>query len=176
MITESDREYRQAFLIDPMVDMRIIAAATPSTVSFWDVQEVLGSIVALYYQGKINCSEGRYTDCEAKFTRLLADHAVADSVANTLTTGSAASSAWVRDSAAWADRLLPPFLARVRTRLAIPAALDAPTRAAMARKLAAEAATVRWGEDVGREVSIRNDPDVIAAMALFGRVGEILHK
>ena len=176
VITESDREYRQAFLIDPMVDMRIIAAATPSTVSFWDVQEVLGSIVALYYQGKIDCSEGRYTDCEAKFTRLLADHAVADSVANTLTTGSAASSAWVRDSAAWADRLLPPFLARVRTRLAIPAALDAPTRAAMARKLAAEAATVRWGEDVGREVSIRNDPDVIAAMALFGRVGEILHK
>jgi tetratricopeptide (TPR) repeat protein len=73
MITESDREYRQAFLIDPMVDMRIIAAATPSTVSFWDVQEVLGSIVALYYQGKIDCSEGRYTDCEAKFTRLLAD-------------------------------------------------------------------------------------------------------
>ena len=73
VITESEREYRQAFLIDPMVDMRIIAAATPSTVSFWDVQEVLGSIVALYYQGKIDCSEGRYTDCEAKFTRLLAD-------------------------------------------------------------------------------------------------------
>lgn len=104
------------------------------------------------------------------------DRAVADSVANTLTTGSAASTAWVRDSAAWADRLLPPFLARVRTRLAIPAALDAPTRAAMARKLAAEAAAVRWGEDVGREVSIRNDPDVIAAMGLFGRVAEILHK
>lgn len=73
MITESDREFRQAFLIDPMVDMRIIAAATPSSVSFWDVQEVLGSIVALYYQGKLDCSEGHYTECEAKFTRLLAD-------------------------------------------------------------------------------------------------------
>ncbi len=73
VITESDREYRQAFLIDPMVDMRIIAAATPSTVSFWDVQDVLGSIAALYYQGKIDCSEGRYTDCEATLARLLAD-------------------------------------------------------------------------------------------------------
>lgn len=71
VLIESDREYRQAFLIDPMVDMRIIAAATPRTVSFWDVEAAFGSIFALYYQGKIDCSEGRYTDCEAKFTRLL---------------------------------------------------------------------------------------------------------
>ena len=73
VLTESDREYKRAFLIDPMVDMKIIAAATPRTVSFWDVEEAFGSITALYYQGKIDCSEGHYTECEAKFTRLLAD-------------------------------------------------------------------------------------------------------
>jgi carboxyl-terminal processing protease len=102
------------------------------------------------------------------------DHAVADSVANTLATGAAASAAWARDTAGWADRLLPPLLARVRSRLAVPANIDPLTRASMARKLASEAATVRWGEEAGRDVSIRNDPDVIAAMGLFNRVNEIL--
>ena len=102
------------------------------------------------------------------------DHAVADSVANTLATGAAASAAWAHDTAGWADRLLPPLLARVRTRLAVPANIDPLTRASMARKLAAEAATVRWGVDAGRDVSIRNDPDVIAAMGLFARIGDIL--
>lgn len=104
------------------------------------------------------------------------DRAVADSVANTLATGAAASATWVRDSTGWADRLLPPLLARVRSRLGVPAQPDVLTRASMARKLASEAATVRWGEEVGREVSIRNDPDVVAAMGLFGRVNEILRR
>ena len=102
------------------------------------------------------------------------DRAVADSVAITLGADAASRAAWIADSAGWASRLLPSLLARVRTRLAVGAQLDAPTQAAMARKLAAEAATVRWGEDAGREVSIRNDPDVIAAMGLFGRVSQIL--
>ena len=104
------------------------------------------------------------------------DRAVADSVASTLAAEAPAGTAWVRDSATWADRLLPPLLERVRTRLAVPAVVDAPTRASMARKLASEAAAVRWGEEVGRQVAIRNDPDVIAAMGLFGRVAEVLHK
>jgi carboxyl-terminal processing protease len=104
------------------------------------------------------------------------DRAVADSVAATLATGAAAAAAWVRDTAAWADRLLPPLLARVRSRLAVPAVINAQTSASMTRKLASEAATVRWGENAGRDVSIKNDPDVIAAMGLFGRVAEILHK
>ncbi len=104
------------------------------------------------------------------------DQAVADSVANKLATGAAASAAWAHDTAGWADRLLPPLLARVRSRLGVSATIDPLTRASMARKLATEAATVRWGEEAGREVSIKNDPDVIAAMGLFGRVGEILHK
>lgn len=104
------------------------------------------------------------------------DRAVADSVGLTLATTPAARAAWIRDSATWAARLLPPLLARVHSRLAIPAAIDATISSSMARKLASEAAIVRWGEDAGREVSIRNDPDVIAATALFGRVKEILKR
>jgi hypothetical protein len=104
------------------------------------------------------------------------DRAVADSVANTLTAGVTASAAWIHDTATWSDRLLPPLLVRVRSRLGVPAQTDGTTRSAMARKLASEAATVRWGEEAGREVSIKNDPDVIAAMGLFGRVPEVLHK
>jgi len=104
------------------------------------------------------------------------DRAVADSVAATLKTGAAASAAWVRDTAGWADRLLPPLLSRVRSRLAITAALEPAVAGSMARKLASEAAAVRWGEEAGREVTIKNDPDVVAAMALFSRVAELLKK
>jgi carboxyl-terminal processing protease len=104
------------------------------------------------------------------------DRAVADSVALTLGTDATARAAWIHGPAVWADRLLPPLLARVRSRLAVGAELDAETRAAMARRLAAEAATVRWDEAAGRELSIENDPDVVAAAGLFGRVGEILRK
>ncbi len=102
------------------------------------------------------------------------DRAVADSVAATLGSDAAARAAWVAGSVAWADHLMPPMLARVRSRLAVSAQVDASTLAAMSRKLASEAATVRWGEDAGHEVSIRNDPDVIAAIGLFARLPEIL--
>ncbi|MES1258957.1 MAG: hypothetical protein ABUL71_00075, partial [Gemmatimonadota bacterium] len=104
------------------------------------------------------------------------DHAVADSVAGTLGAGAAAGAVWVHDTAAWTSRLLPPLLSRVRSRLAVAATLDPATSESMARKLAAEAATVRWGEGVGREVSIRNDPDVVAAVGLFAGASGILHK
>jgi hypothetical protein len=44
----------------------------------------------------------------------------------------------------------------------------------MSRRLAADVATVRWNEEAGRELSIRNDPDVIAARGLFARSAAIL--
>jgi carboxyl-terminal processing protease len=104
------------------------------------------------------------------------DRAVADSIGTTLGADVASRAAWARDSAAWSDRLLPPLLALVRARLSITAQVDAATRAAIARKLASEAAIIRWGEDAGRELSIRNDPDVVAALGLFARSAEILHR
>ncbi|MGH7524850.1 MAG: S41 family peptidase, partial [Gemmatimonadales bacterium] len=102
------------------------------------------------------------------------DRAVADSVALTLGTDATARTALLHGSATWSDRLLPPLLARVRSRLGVPAELDAATRSAMARRLAAEAATVRWDEAAGRDLSISNDPDVVAAVQLFARAPAIL--
>ncbi|HEY4099683.1 MAG TPA: S41 family peptidase [Gemmatimonadales bacterium] len=102
------------------------------------------------------------------------DRAIADSVANTLGSAPADRAAWLADSSRWNDRVLLPFLGRVRARLAIAAAVDAPSRAAMSRRLAADVATVRWNEEAGRELSIRNDPDVIAARGLFARSAAIL--
>ncbi|MGH7592827.1 MAG: S41 family peptidase, partial [Gemmatimonadales bacterium] len=104
------------------------------------------------------------------------DRAVADSVANTLSNTTGARSDWLKAATTWEDRLLPPLLVRVRARLAVPAALDPITRAAMGRRLAAETAAVRWDEATGRELSIANDPDVIAAIALFARASEMLGK
>lgn len=104
------------------------------------------------------------------------DRAVADSVAAILGPDPAARDAWIRDSAAWSDRLLPPLMQRVRTRLKVPAQLDDPARSALVRQLAGEVATVRWGEEAGRQLLVGHDPDVVAAGKLFARIGEILRK
>ena len=102
------------------------------------------------------------------------DRAVADSVAQTLGNDVAARNSWVRDSAGWQKRLLPPLLARVRARLHVTADISPALAGVISRKLAAEAAQVRWGLEGYQELLIRNDPDVIAAVTLFARSAEIL--
>jgi carboxyl-terminal processing protease len=104
------------------------------------------------------------------------DRAVADSVGFLLEAGDRGQSAWVAASATWEARLLPPLLDRVRSRLHIPADADSATRAAIARKLAARAATVRWGDDAGQALAVACDPDILAARDLFARAAEILHR
>lgn len=73
VINKWSPEYRHAFLIDPMVDLRIIAAAMPGSVSMWDVRDALGDDMALFFQGRVDCYEGNYAECEGKYTRLF-DH------------------------------------------------------------------------------------------------------
>jgi tetratricopeptide (TPR) repeat protein len=70
-LDQSDREYRHAFLIDPMVDLRIMAAVTPGKADFLDVQNYLGEAYALFFQGFTDCQEGRYEDCHGRFTALI---------------------------------------------------------------------------------------------------------
>lgn len=67
----SDREYRHAFLIDPMVDIRIMAAALPASPDFLDVKNYLSEVWALYFQGFNDCQEGRYADCRGRFNTLI---------------------------------------------------------------------------------------------------------
>jgi tetratricopeptide (TPR) repeat protein len=71
VLEQSDREYRLAFLIDPMVDLRIIAAVTPSSPDFLDVKDYLGEAYALFIQGFADCEQGKYEDCHGRFTALI---------------------------------------------------------------------------------------------------------
>ncbi len=71
VIEQANREYRHAFLIDPLVDLRIIAAATPSSANFVDLKDYLGEAYALFYQGFADCEEGRYEDCHGRFAALI---------------------------------------------------------------------------------------------------------
>lgn len=102
------------------------------------------------------------------------DRAVADSVGFTLGADPAARAAWLHDPAAWSVRLLPPLLARVEARLHLAVAPDAVTREAMARRLAAIAARVRWGDEAAEELTLAADPDITAARGLFVRSATIL--
>ncbi|HXI19706.1 MAG TPA: tetratricopeptide repeat protein [Gemmatimonadales bacterium] len=70
-LEQSDREYRHAFLIDPLVDLRIIGAVTPPKPDFLDVQDFLGEVYALFFQGFTDCQEGNYEDCNGRFTALI---------------------------------------------------------------------------------------------------------
>ncbi len=102
------------------------------------------------------------------------DQAIADSVGFSLGADPAARAAWRNASASWEERLLPPLLARVQSRLHLSVAPDPAIRAGIARRLAAMAAKVRWGDDAAEELSVASDPDIIAALALFDRRSELL--
>jgi carboxyl-terminal processing protease len=100
--------------------------------------------------------------------------AVADSVAHTLAADEAARTGWITGNERWESTLLPPFLARVRSRLRVAATTTPQMEAYMARILASRAAEVRWGEDARGQVWLYSDPDIRAARAQFGRLSELL--
>lgn len=102
------------------------------------------------------------------------DTAVADSVAQTLPATPMGRAAWLADTAAWRDRLLVPFVARVRSALRVEARMDEAQGRRMARLLAHRAATVRWGADAGVAFQLRNDADVQAAVGTFPRLAALL--
>jgi carboxyl-terminal processing protease len=102
------------------------------------------------------------------------DDAVSDSVAQTLPATPAARAAWVTAESEWRAKLLPPFLARVRTRLDVPAATDSMLDRRLARILAARTAEVRWGPDARGDFLIRNDRTIRAALEQFPHLRELL--
>jgi carboxyl-terminal processing protease len=102
------------------------------------------------------------------------DRAVADSVGASLDSTPAARKSWVSGSAIWNARVLAPFLARVRSGLGLTARVDSVTTSAIARRLAAEAAAVRWGDEARDDLLLASDPDLISAVALFARRAAIL--
>lgn len=70
-LEQSDKEYRHAFLIDPLVDIRIIGAVTPPKPDFLLVKDVLGEAYALFLQGFTDCQQGKYDDCNGRFETLI---------------------------------------------------------------------------------------------------------
>jgi hypothetical protein len=70
--------------------------------------------------------------------------------------------------------LLPPFLARVRSRLGVSAATDSLLDQRLARILATRVAQVRWGPDARDEFLLRNDRTVRVAVEQFPRLAQLL--
>jgi hypothetical protein len=102
------------------------------------------------------------------------DAAVADSVALTLPATPAGRAAWLSSPAAWKAKLVPPFLARVRSRFHVTADVDSTLEYQIAANLAREVADVRWGPDAAAEFSVSHSADVRAALAAFPRLPELL--
>lgn len=102
------------------------------------------------------------------------DVAVADSVAPRLGADAAARAAWMADSAAWATRLLAPFMDRVRNRLHVTGRLSPALEFQISRRLASRAAEVRWGADARDELLARSDADVRAAMGAFDKARALM--
>ncbi len=104
------------------------------------------------------------------------DRAVADSVAESMDSSLASRASWIAGSTTWNTRVLTPLLARIRGRLHLTADVDSVTARFAARRLAAEAAAVRWGDDARDELLLVSDPDLTAAVGLFARHRDILRK
>jgi hypothetical protein len=102
------------------------------------------------------------------------DDAVSDSVAHTLPETPAARAAWLTAEQDWRAKLLPRFLARVRTRLSVAAPTDSLLEKRLARILAARVAEVRWGSDAWEEFLVRNDPTIRVAVEQFPRLRALL--
>ncbi len=102
------------------------------------------------------------------------DEAAADSVALTLSPDPATRRAWMDSPDLWRAKLLPPYLARTRARLHVVAQVDSALEARLARGLAARAVEVRWGADAREEFSVRNSPDIRAALGYFPRLQQLL--
>jgi carboxyl-terminal processing protease len=100
------------------------------------------------------------------------DDAVADSVARTMP--GAQLDHWIDGSDEWRERLVPPFLSRVRSSLHVAARSDSALEATLARLLAGRVAEVKWGADAYDRFMLHNDPDIRAAETYFPQLRELL--
>jgi tetratricopeptide (TPR) repeat protein len=71
-LKQRSSEYRFAFVTDPMVDLRIIAANSTSP-DYWDMHDYFGDVFAKYFGGLAQCQQGQYADCENTLTSVIND-------------------------------------------------------------------------------------------------------
>jgi carboxyl-terminal processing protease len=102
------------------------------------------------------------------------EEAVADSLAFTLPASPAGRAAWLSAGDLWRTELVEPFLQRVRDRLAVSAPHDPALGRALARRLAARVALVRWGAEARDELLLATDPFVLLAREQFSGLPALL--
>jgi tetratricopeptide (TPR) repeat protein len=73
ILRDTDREWRHAFMIDPMVDLRILAATTSIGVDIGLIEDVIGPVWGNYFRAAVNCYEGQYDLCDQRFRRVVQD-------------------------------------------------------------------------------------------------------
>lgn len=72
-LEEADRMYRQAFLINPLVDLKIIGAVTPAKSVYWEAYPALREIYLMFFQGFDDVLQGKYDRAYFRFERLIDD-------------------------------------------------------------------------------------------------------
>jgi tetratricopeptide (TPR) repeat protein len=73
-IEQHATELQRAFMIDPMVDMKIIAAGTESLNLNSPLGDILDNTLKAYFQGFIDCQEGRYGDCQLNLGKVIREY------------------------------------------------------------------------------------------------------
>jgi tetratricopeptide (TPR) repeat protein len=68
---ESDRHYRAAFLIDPLVDTRIVAAVTPGKALAFEMLSEYAKAYDLLFRGFDDFNEGKYEQALGRFNNLM---------------------------------------------------------------------------------------------------------
>jgi tetratricopeptide (TPR) repeat protein len=71
MMEESDRHYRAAFLIDPLVDTRIVAAVTPGKALAFEMLSDYAKAYDLLFRGFDDFNEGKYEMALGRFNNLM---------------------------------------------------------------------------------------------------------
>jgi len=69
----SDQHYRHAFMIDPLVDMRILGAVEPPSSAMWTVSDYYRSMYDAWFRGFDDYREGNYGAAFGRFDRLIYD-------------------------------------------------------------------------------------------------------
>jgi len=72
-LDEAFRLYRRAFIVDPLVDLRIEAAARPGKSIYWEQNELLSYIYDRLFQGFDDVESGNYEAAYNHFARLYDD-------------------------------------------------------------------------------------------------------
>lgn len=73
ILRTTDREWRHAFMIDPMVDLRILAATTSTGIDLGMLEDAIGPMWGNYFRASVDCFEGHYDLCDQRFRRVVAD-------------------------------------------------------------------------------------------------------